>query len=135
MNSKLSIFNLRQRMNRGGDGSSPQPLLPLRSTWGRAVPTPFWNRRWILALSALLASAPLLLLSGCGHDQSTNAGSKEATLYTCGMHPQVIQNKPGLCPICGMNLTPIRKQPAANTTGTNPVPASAERKLKYYKST
>src|SRR5271165_6899269 len=32
------------------------------------------------------------------------------TLYTCGMHPQVIQDHPGNCPICGMKLTPIRKQ-------------------------
>jgi RND family efflux transporter MFP subunit len=30
------------------------------------------------------------------------------TLYTCGMHPQVIQDHPGNCPICGMKLTPIR---------------------------
>ena len=32
----------------------------------------------------------------------------EKTLYTCGMHPQVIQDHPGNCPICGMKLTPIR---------------------------
>ena len=29
------------------------------------------------------------------------------TLYTCGMHPQVIQDHPGNCPICGMRLTPL----------------------------
>ncbi len=33
-------------------------------------------------------------------------------LYTCGMHPQIIQDHPGNCPICGMKLTPVRKQPA-----------------------
>src|SRR6516225_2692186 len=48
------------------------------------------------------------------------------TLYTCGMHPQVIQDHPGNCPICGMKLTPIRKNAAA---------AAGERKLKFYKST
>jgi membrane fusion protein, copper/silver efflux system len=31
------------------------------------------------------------------------------TYYTCGMHPQVIQDYPGDCPICGMKLTPILK--------------------------
>ncbi len=24
--------------------------------------------------------------------------------YTCSMHPQIVQDKPGTCPICGMNL-------------------------------
>lgn len=30
------------------------------------------------------------------------------TLYTCGMHPQVIQDEPGDCPICGMRLVPLQ---------------------------
>ncbi|MBW2735418.1 MAG: efflux RND transporter periplasmic adaptor subunit [Deltaproteobacteria bacterium] len=30
-------------------------------------------------------------------------------LYTCGMHPNVIQQGPGTCPICGMDLTPMKK--------------------------
>ena len=58
--------------------------------------------RTLLALSVVLACAPLLLLNGCGQDHGSSAGSKEETLYTCGMDKQVIQNKPGLCPICGM---------------------------------
>ncbi len=24
--------------------------------------------------------------------------------YTCPMHPQIIKDKPGSCPICGMDL-------------------------------
>lgn len=28
----------------------------------------------------------------------------EAGYYTCPMHPQIHQAKPGKCPICGMNL-------------------------------
>ena len=31
----------------------------------------------------------------------------DARLYTCGMHPQVVQEGPGTCPICGMDLTPM----------------------------
>jgi len=61
---------------------------------------------------------------GCSKSDS-NATAK--TLYTCGMHPQVIQDHPGNCPICGMKLTPIRKSPGATAGG--------ERKIKYYKST
>jgi multidrug efflux pump subunit AcrA (membrane-fusion protein) len=44
------------------------------------------------------------------------------------MHPQVVQDHPGNCPICGMKLTPVRKE--ANTAATG-----AGRKIKYYKST
>ena len=29
------------------------------------------------------------------------------TLYTCPMHPEVIQEGPGSCPICGMDLVPM----------------------------
>jgi len=27
--------------------------------------------------------------------------------YTCPMHPQIRQNGPGNCPICGMTLEPV----------------------------
>ena len=30
-------------------------------------------------------------------------------LWTCSMHPQVIRDKPGICPICFMKLVPVRK--------------------------
>ncbi len=55
----------------------------------------------------------------------------EKQLYTCGMHPQIIKDKPGNCPICGMKLTPIR----ANTAKADGATAGGERKVKYYKST
>lgn len=51
-------------------------------------------------------------------------------LYTCGMHPQVIKDAPGNCPICGMKLTPVRANSAKP-----PANASGERGVKYYKST
>lgn len=31
----------------------------------------------------------------------------EEVIYTCPMHPEVRQNKPGSCPICGMALEPL----------------------------
>src|SRR5579859_1441061 len=68
----------------------------------------------IRAFVIALVIVPTLLLTGCGPDAQT----KEEQLYSCGMHPQVIQNKPGNCPICGMKLTPVRKQ-SGPTGGTN----------------
>jgi Cu+-exporting ATPase len=31
----------------------------------------------------------------------------EGTIYTCPMHPQIRQSKPGNCPVCGMALEPL----------------------------
>jgi RND family efflux transporter MFP subunit len=67
---------------------------------------------------------------------NSNHAVHSGQLYTCGMHPQVIQNKPGNCPICGMKLTPVRQQPGTKDGSTNATPAATgERKVKYYKST
>jgi len=40
-----------------------------------------------------------------GHDHS----SEDPTTWTCSMHPQIKQDKPGQCPICAMDLVPLTK--------------------------
>src|ERR1035437_1112977 len=72
-------------------------------------------------ISIFIVLAALLWLA------TDTRGENAKTLYTCGMHPQVIQDHPGNCPICGMKLTPIRKQAGDSPAG--------ERKIKFYKST
>ena len=59
----------------------------------------------------------LLVLTGnnlaLGFDPSSNAGHEghnhdsEGIYYTCSMHPEVRQSKPGKCSICNMNLTKV----------------------------
>jgi len=44
------------------------------------------------------------------------AESSGKQLYTCGMHPQVIQDHPGNCPICGMKLTPMHRSDGTNAS-------------------
>ncbi|MCX6928066.1 MAG: efflux RND transporter periplasmic adaptor subunit [Verrucomicrobia bacterium] len=78
----------------------------------------------------LIGGGAGVLLTGCGGDHGTAGQAKEEQLYTCGMHPTVIDHKPGNCPICGMKLTPVRKQ--ASAPGAT---ASGERRVKFYKST
>jgi len=39
---------------------------------------------------------------------TSGEGQEHKQLWTCGMHPQVIEDEPGTCPICGMNLVPLR---------------------------
>ena len=67
----------------------------------------------LVVLGVAAAGTAGLLLTGCGRGNSTEGANKEKTLYTCGMHPQVVQDHPGNCPICGMKLTPVRKQGSA----------------------
>ena len=31
----------------------------------------------------------------------------KGTQYTCPMHPEIVRDKPGSCPICGMALEPM----------------------------
>ena len=40
--------------------------------------------------------------------QSEMTASSEIQLWTCGMHPEVISDKPGICPICHMDLIPLK---------------------------
>ena len=42
-----------------------------------------------------------------GSESSEGTAGETARYYTCGMHPWVILPKPGTCPICQMELTPI----------------------------
>jgi len=44
---------------------------------------------------------------GRGAGAEVHAGPGEAVEYTCPMHPEVRQNGPGSCPICGMGLEPV----------------------------
>jgi Cu(I)/Ag(I) efflux system membrane fusion protein len=50
--------------------------------------------------------------TGAAASAATPAVSKttatEPVVYTCPMHPEIRRTKPGQCPICGMDLVPIK---------------------------
>ena len=85
------------------------------------------NSRFIHLICVLLMAT---FAASCSKHESSK--SAEKTLYTCSMHPQVVQDHPGDCPICGMKLVPIRKQPSPPAATTR---SDGNRKIKYYKST
>ncbi len=118
--------------------------------------------RWPAARAAvLIAAVPLALLLGFAAGVYWHApiarwfsgseplapdprpASPPSQLWTCGMHPQVIQDRPGDCPICHMQLTPLKLdappnfQQAAADSLTQPEaqpasPPPAGRKIKYW---
>ncbi|WP_309399021.1 efflux RND transporter periplasmic adaptor subunit [Cerasicoccus maritimus] len=63
-----------------------------------------------------LACIAVATFSGCGGQNTPNSESAGAkpTIWTCSMHPQIQQDKPGDCPICGMDLIPMKSGDAAD---------------------
>ena len=69
-----------------------------------------------------LSGQPRLVTEALAEDHDHEG--EQIQQYTCGMHPFVIQDEPGSCPICGMDLTPMKPKGAQATAG--------ERKIKYW---
>jgi Cu(I)/Ag(I) efflux system membrane fusion protein len=86
--------------------------------------------RWVLvAIAGLVAVGSILHFSGVHMGGATSASSGQ--LYSCPMHPSVVQDHPGECPICSMTLVPKpegKVKPAGTmAAGTKaPVPGLAD---------
>jgi RND family efflux transporter MFP subunit len=91
----------------------------------------------LIALLAALAAGAYWhqpIFHAIGLDDHSGAGSMAGTkqLWTCGMHPQVIQDKPGLCPICQMKLQPLNVALGAGSGTGATADAKAQRKVAYW---
>jgi membrane fusion protein, copper/silver efflux system len=78
----------------------------------------------VLALAAGLAAGvgvTALVLRHPPTPEPATVGSHDHAVYTCPMHPTIRSDKPGDCPICGMQLVP------GGST-------AAERKILFYRS-
>ena len=80
-----------------------------------------------------------LLVTGCSTSDSSKQDNKTESmseeLYTCGMHPNVIQEGPGNCPICGMNLTPINgSSDVSNPKTVGDKSSSGSKEILYYRA-
>lgn len=56
---------------------------------------------FFIALTLVIAGTSCKQKKSETHTHDTSEGKQ---LYTCSMHPQIIRDKPGKCPICGMDL-------------------------------
>lgn len=85
-----------------------------------------------LALSTVVVAGGLvfasLVLAQEGHE---NHGHEQETIYTCGMHPNIVEAGPGTCPICGMDLTPKKIAGNSNTQSAKSG-ANESRKIKHW---
>ncbi len=82
---------------------------------------------YIMAVILLLATA--FGLTSCGQ----NAPAKATVLYHCPMHPQIVSDHPGKCPICGMDLVVFHPQedkaPAVDNEQDHTNPAHKEENM------
>lgn len=56
---------------------------------------------------SILTVAFMIINTSCNNKENksqNHEASDSKELYTCSMHPQIISDKPGNCPICGMKL-------------------------------
>jgi multidrug efflux pump subunit AcrA (membrane-fusion protein) len=92
-------------------------------------------------LFGLAASIGVVAIAGLWPAPSAARAETTAApkrLYTCSMHPQILLDHPGNCPVCGMKLVPVRVNaalPAAKVETDPPAAATGEHKIKFYKST
>jgi len=75
----------------------------------------------MIALAAILGGSALWIATDRAVAGDNAAASRKILYYTCPMHPSVKADKPGACPICGMNLVPVYETKG----GTNNPPATA----------
>lgn len=49
-------------------------------------------------------------------DANDHDHSADHTVWTCSMHPQIKMEEPGLCPLCAMDLIPLKSTSSGNPT-------------------
>lgn len=65
-----------------------------------------------LLIAVTLLAAGAMLVTQCRRSSETPGSGEHQHEYFCPMHPQIVQDKPGTCPICSMKLERREKAPA-----------------------
>ena len=71
------------------------------------------KNRLCIYIAFMVATASFIQACDNGENRGTSITSSSTEVYTCSMHPQVKENQPGKCPICGMKLIKMNVKPVA----------------------
>ncbi|HEY4148022.1 MAG TPA: heavy metal-binding domain-containing protein [Chitinophagaceae bacterium] len=69
-----------------------------------------------LLILLLVVTAASTSFAQTGKDKTPPNKTTTAVKYTCPMHPEVLLDKPGKCPKCGMTLVAKKPKPTADST-------------------
>ena len=69
----------------------------------------------IMYLALLLSAIGIASCKTKKTEPHVHTSAEEHVYYTCSMHTQVMQSRPGKCPICGMQLIKVNKTMNANS--------------------
>ena len=94
-----------------------------------------------------LAAVAALLFTGCDPGRTDNQQTATAAIdpahspvpvdhdhktalevFLCPMHPNIVSDVPGVCPICGMDLQPRKKSTAKGIPGRSPVELTGQQR-------
>lgn len=91
----------------------------------------FLKSKYIIYIIVLLGGVFMgkLFFGGSehNHEHHEHAHEQEETeMWTCSMHPQIRSDKPGKCPLCGMDLTPLKTSSQEGGDHPDAIQLSAE---------
>ncbi len=86
------------------------------------------NNKWLVLAVFAIGCIVGFLINTSTHPQSSSSNDESThqhintlanQVWTCSMHPQIKQDKPGQCPICAMDLIPLETN-TSNEAGIDP---------------
>jgi len=104
---------MRMKKDRIVPAANNEALLRTKHIGWRCIKYPCFPETLLtLFCGVAMLTGLIVLMASC--KSNTTAPKDSDTYYTCSMDPQVVEYKPGKCPICHMDLTPVKKTSGEN---------------------